>query len=177
MKRIIFVLFFLFFALAISLVLLYFIKPNISSYTIVTKNYFLLLLIFCVPFITLYLARIISEREEKKLYENLYNLPKSFLNDIYELYCLLDECIRKGYDPVKIINQVYKRLSEIVEKYSNVLHSLPDHIKLPFYNIIFSIEGKHQHYNIKRMEKDLRDLKIAVKEIIEKTRYLYLARY
>lgn len=177
MKRRIFVLFFLFFAVAISLVILYFIKPNISSYTIVTKNYFTLLLIFCVPFITLYLARIISEREEKYFYDKLYNLPKQFLHYIHELDYLLEECSRKGYSPDKTLNKVYNIVSKIVKEYSNVLHNLPEHIKLPFYSIVFSVEGKHQHYYIKRMEKDLRDLKIAVKEIIEKTRYLYLARY
>jgi hypothetical protein len=177
MKRRIFVLFFLFFAVAISLVLLYFLKPNVSSYAIVAKSYFTFLLIFCVPFITLYLARIISEREEKKSYENLYNLPKPFLHHIHELYCLLEECSRKGYDLDKTLNKVYNIVSKIVKKYSNVLHNLPEHIKLPFYNIVFSVEGAHQHYYIKRMEKDLRDLRIAVKEIIEKTRDLYLERY
>jgi hypothetical protein len=97
--------------------------------------------------------------------KELYNLPKEFVNKLKEIYQILDECERRGYNPPKTLSKVLPHVIGIVGKYKNELHKLPYHISSSFYEIYTSTMGKHRYYNDKRKEKNLNDLRKGIGEL------------
>jgi hypothetical protein len=97
--------------------------------------------------------------------KELYNLPKEFVNKLEEIYQILNEGERRGYNPSKTLSKVLPYVIEVVKNYKNELYKLPHHISSSFYEIYTSTMGKHGHYNDKRKEKNLNDLRKGIGEL------------
>jgi len=98
--------------------------------------------------------------------KKLPNLPREFVIKLEEIYQILDECERRGYNPSKTLSKALPYVIEVVKKYKNELHKLPYHISLSFYEIYTSTMGKHGHYCEERKEKNLNDLKRGIGKLI-----------
>jgi hypothetical protein len=134
---------------------------NISSNLILFSSG--LTIIFLVAIVTLYV--LIIENRERYMIKELYNLPKEFVNKLKEIHQILDECERRSYNPSKTLSRVLPHVIEVVRKYKNQLHKLPYHLSSSFYEIYTSARGKHGHYNDKRKEKNLNDLRKGIGEL------------
>jgi hypothetical protein len=57
--------------------------------------------------------------------KELHNLPKEFVNKLKEIYQILDECKRRGYNPSKTLSKVLFYVEEVVKimgkNYTNYL--------------------------------------------------------
>jgi hypothetical protein len=134
---------------------------NISSNLIVFSSG--LTIIFLVAILTIY--ALIRESRERYIIGELYNLPKDFVYKLKEIYQILDDCERRGYNPSKTLSKVLPQVVEVVEKYKKELHKLPHHIYSTILEIYTSTMGKHGHYNDKRKEKNLNDLRRGIGEL------------
>lgn len=112
------------------------------------------------------LYALIRESRERETIKYLYSLSKGFIDELKVIHQILDECEKRSYNPSKTLSKVLPYVIEIVEKYKNESSKLPPHISASFYEIYKSNMGKHEHYNEKRKEKNLRDLKISVGELL-----------
>jgi nitric oxide synthase oxygenase domain/subunit len=92
-------------------------------------------------------------------------LPKDFVYKLKEIYQILDKCERRGYNPSKTLSKVLPHVVEVVEKYKKELYKLPHHIYSTILEIYTSTMGKHGHYNDKRKEKNLNDLRKGIGEL------------
>jgi hypothetical protein len=56
-----------------------------------------LTIIFLVAILRLYV--LIREKRERDMSKELHNSPKEFVNKLKEIYRIIDECERRGYNP------------------------------------------------------------------------------
>jgi hypothetical protein len=156
-----------FFILLIVLFLLFKLGEIYSNISI-SSNFIVfssgLTIIFLLAIITIY--ALIRENREIYKTKELYNLPKEFVNKLKEIHQIIDECERRSYNPSKTLSKVLPHVIEVVGKYKNQLRELPYHISSSFYEIYTSTMGKHGHYHDKRKEKNLRDLRKGIGELL-----------
>lgn len=143
------------------LIVLSFNSYRTTSYFLFQPSTFILIVFFYLLF-----YYIIRGEVEKKWRENLYALPSSFIEEIGKLYKVLKECGEENYNPKKTLSKVFPYIKRIVNEYSSILRELPPYLSDPFFTIYYSVEGKHGHYFLKRLQTDLKNLKKAAEELI-----------
>jgi len=136
-------------------------KINISS------NFFVLASDLILLFVSLLLIAYYIHRSSKKAEEDLKKLPDGLKEELKSLYEILSEYESGHYEPRKILPKVLLHIKRILRNYKRELLALPRELVLPFYEICKSVEGKHRHYHEKRLEKNLRDLKNSLEEILK----------
>ncbi len=100
------------------------------------------------------------------MYEELQKMPEGLKDELKRLYEVLVECENKHYTPRKTLSRVFGSIEKILKNYKKELSSIPKDLISPFYDIYKSIEGKHGHYNEKRLKTDLKHLKRSIGKML-----------
>jgi len=98
-----------------------------------------------------------------------YSMPLEELRKIlYEIEKLERSSKKLEGRSYKLAWKILPILSTIVKDYKPFLHSLSEDLSTPFYELYFSLAGKHGHVHPKRLIYMLRHLKEATQEILRK---------
>jgi len=58
-------------------------------------------------------------------------------------------------------------LHDLIRNNKEFLHRLPDNYRTAFYEVYYSIMGKHGHYNVRRMLREFRNLREGINTIVQ----------
>jgi len=147
--------------LFLSILLLIPTKISPSSYFLFLPSAFTLLFSFLLLFVYLVFS------EKKEGIKERYELPSPFVETVENLYEILKKGGEKNWNAERILSQIFPFIEKIVREYSDALRKFDRSVSGPFFDIYYSVEGKHSHYYIKRLVRDIRHLKNSCEEIIK----------